>query len=38
MRELKMVGLDTDSKYIICEGDDSTEQFKLPADDRLREL
>jgi hypothetical protein len=38
MRELKMVGLDTDSKYIICEGGDSTEQFKLPADDRLREL
>src|SRR6202522_2182527 len=38
MRELKLVGLDTDSKYIICEGGESTEQFKLPADDRLREL
>jgi len=36
MRELKMVGLDADSKYIICEGDDPTEQFKLSADDRLR--
>ena len=38
MRELKMVGLDADSKYIICEGDDPAEQFKLPADDRLRDL
>ena len=36
MRELKMVGLDADGKHIICEGDDSAEQFKLPADDRLR--
>jgi hypothetical protein len=36
MRELKVVGLDADSKYIICEGDDPTEQFKLAADDRLR--
>ena len=36
MRELKMVGLDADSKYIICEGDDPAEQFKLAADDRLR--
>ena len=38
MRELKMVGLDADSKYIICEGDDPAEQFKLAADDRLRDL
>ena len=36
MRELKMVGLDADGKYIICEGGDPAEQFKLPADDRLR--
>jgi Protein of unknown function (DUF3071) len=36
MRELKVVGLDADSKYIICEGDDPAEQFKLAADDRLR--
>jgi hypothetical protein len=36
MRELKVVGLDADSKYIICEGDDPAEQFKLSADDRLR--
>src|SRR6201999_2865455 len=36
MRELKLVGLDADSKYIICEGDDPAEQFKLAADDRLR--
>jgi Protein of unknown function (DUF3071) len=38
MRELKMVGLDADSKYIICEGDDPAERFKLAADDRLRDL
>ena len=36
MRELKMVGLDADGKYILCEGEDPAEQFKLPADDRLR--
>lgn len=38
MRELKIVGLDADSKYVICEGDDPAEQFKLAADDRLHEL
>jgi Protein of unknown function (DUF3071) len=38
MREFKMVGLDADSKYIICEGDDPADQFKLPVDDRLRAL
>ncbi|OBA64446.1 hypothetical protein A5647_01830 [Mycobacterium sp. 1100029.7] len=38
MRELKVVGLDADSKYVICEGDDPAEQFKLAADDRLRDL
>src|ERR1700727_2023974 len=38
MRELKMVGLDADSKYVICEADDPAEQFKLAADDRLRDL
>ncbi|EUA92945.1 hypothetical protein I551_0503 [Mycobacterium ulcerans str. Harvey] len=31
-----MVGLDADGKYILCEGVDSTEKYKLPADDRLR--
>ena len=36
MRELKVVGLDADSKYIVCEGDAPAEQFKLAADDRLR--
>jgi hypothetical protein len=36
MRELKVVGLDADGKNIICEGDTPGEQFKLPADDRLR--
>lgn len=36
MRELKVVGLDPDSKTILCEGDIPGERFKLPADDRLR--
>ncbi|BBX60359.1 hypothetical protein TM48_04490 [Mycobacterium shottsii] len=36
MRELRVVGLDADGKYILCEGVDSTEKYKLPADDRLR--
>ncbi|MGH3968794.1 MAG: septation protein SepH [Mycobacterium sp.] len=36
MRELKVVGLDADSKHVICESDDRAEQFKLAADDRLR--
>lgn len=38
MRELKVVGLDADSKHIVCEGDDPAKQFKLAADDRLRDL
>lgn len=36
MRELKMVGLDADGKYLICEGGDPADQFKLAVDDRLR--
>jgi hypothetical protein len=36
MRELKVVGLDADGKYILCEGANSAEKFRLPADDRLR--
>jgi hypothetical protein len=36
MRELKVVGLNADSKYLVCESDDPAEQFKLAADDRLR--
>jgi hypothetical protein len=36
MLELKVVGLDHDSKYILCEGGEPAEQFKLAADDRLR--
>ncbi len=36
MREFKVVGLDDDGKYIICEGDDPAERFKLAVDDRLR--
>ncbi|WP_144206332.1 septation protein SepH [Mycobacterium tilburgii] len=38
MRELKVVGLDANSKYIICEGDAPAEQFKVAANDRLRDL
>ncbi len=38
MRELKVVGLDADSKYLLCESADPAEQFKLAADDRLRAL
>lgn len=38
MRELKVVGLDPDSKYLICESDDPAEQFKVAADDHLRTL
>jgi Protein of unknown function (DUF3071) len=38
VRELKVVGLDADSKYILCEGDDAAEQFKLAVDERLRDL
>jgi hypothetical protein len=36
MRELKVVGLDDNAEYIICEGDDPAERFKLVADERLR--
>lgn len=36
MRELKVVGVDADGKYILCEGASSAEKFRLPADDRLR--
>ncbi|OBA76054.1 hypothetical protein A5641_23140 [Mycobacterium sp. 1554424.7] len=36
MRELKVVGLDDGGKYLICEGDDPVERFRLVADDRLR--
>lgn len=35
MRELKVVGLDADGKHILCEGANSAEKFRLPADDRL---
>src|SRR6476659_4519148 len=36
MRELKGVGLAPDGKHILCEGVNSAEKFRLPADDRLR--
>ena len=38
MRELTVVGLDDEGKYVVCEGDGPTERFKLVADDRLRAL
>jgi hypothetical protein len=37
MRELKVVGLDADGKYLICENDEPTEQFRVRADDRLQD-
>ncbi len=36
MRELKVVGLDPDGKFVLCEGASSAEKFRLPADERLR--
>ncbi|BBX95081.1 septation protein SepH [Mycobacterium lacus] len=36
MRELRVIRLDADGKYVICEGANPAEKFKLPADDRLR--
>ncbi|OBI78860.1 septation protein SepH [Mycobacterium asiaticum] len=36
MRELKVVGLDPDGKYVLCEGASSAEKFRLPNDERLR--
>lgn len=38
MRELKVVGLDPDGKYILCEGATSSDKFRLLADDRLRSV
>lgn len=37
MRELTVVGLDADSKYLIFASDNPAEQFKVLADDRLPE-
>ena len=37
MRELKVVGLDPDGKYLICEGDEPAEKFRISADGRLRD-
>ncbi|MDZ4267370.1 MAG: septation protein SepH [Mycobacterium sp.] len=36
MRELKVVGLDVDSRRIICETNDSGEKFVLRSDERLK--
>jgi len=36
MRELKLVGLDSDGKHIICEADEPAETFKLAVDEKLR--
>jgi hypothetical protein len=36
MLELKVVGLDHDGEYLICEGGEPAERFKLAADDRVR--
>lgn len=36
MRELKAVGLDADGKYLICEGPNPVDKYKLPVDERLQ--
>jgi Protein of unknown function (DUF3071) len=36
MRELKVVALDHDGKYVICEGGEPAEKFKVAIDNRLR--
>ena len=36
MRELKVVGLDVESRQIICETDDPAEKFSLRSDERLQ--
>ena len=36
MRELTVIGLDVDGKYVICEGLDPADKFGVPVDDRLR--
>lgn len=38
MRELKLVGLDASGEYLVCDGGDPADQFKLAVDDRLRAL
>ncbi|HQV21423.1 MAG TPA: septation protein SepH, partial [Gordonia sp. (in: high G+C Gram-positive bacteria)] len=36
MRELRVVGVDTDGKRVICQDPDTTERFAIVADERLR--
>ncbi|MCX6467869.1 MAG: septation protein SepH [Corynebacteriales bacterium] len=36
MRELRVIGLDTNGGSVICQDPDSGEKFQVPADDRLR--
>jgi Protein of unknown function (DUF3071) len=36
MRELKVVGLDVDGKHLLCEEQNSTAQFRVRVDERLR--
>ncbi len=36
MRELKVVGLDVDGKHLLCEEENSTTQFRVRVDERLR--
>ncbi|WP_026303277.1 septation protein SepH [Jongsikchunia kroppenstedtii] len=36
MRELSVVGLGPDGKHVICADPESGDQFRIPADDRLR--
>lgn len=36
MRALRVVGLDDDGKFVICEDTERRERFTIPADERLR--
>lgn len=36
MRALRVVGLDEDGKFVVCEDSEQGERFRIPADERLR--
>lgn len=36
MRELRVISVDTDGGYVVCQDPDNGEKFRIPADERLR--
>ncbi|MBO0839343.1 MAG: DUF3071 domain-containing protein, partial [Sciscionella sp.] len=36
MRQLRVIGLDEDGKFVVCEDSSGGERFTIPADERLR--